>query len=118
MNALLVLAATIGFKSGAVTCALGMPGATLGLYCATPAIEQGAYHLGIAVLPARGPAHVVHSGNDILLWIGVDLDETKRPLLGTRTWHVRGYACVRRKALRCTRGPHGFVLTEAGLRAH
>jgi hypothetical protein len=110
------VAASSGFTVAGrkVTCAVGLPGKP-GLFCASPAIEQGAYDgRGLVRLPSSGRARVVAAGSDLLLFVDGNADNRPRTVLRAgHVWQRGGYRCADRGGvLTCRRGAHGFTLSS------
>ena len=85
-----------------------------GLYCASPFVKPNTYD-GLGVLRPSESGHVtrIQGGNDILLAIEGDLDQTgPRPTLSPgHAWSANGYRCTRTTtAVRCRRGRYGFTI--------
>lgn len=102
-------------SSQKVTCAVGLRGFD-GLYCASPAIKQGAYDgEGVVRLSASGQVQVVRAGNDLELAIDGNLPAAKRPILRSgRAWLSAGFRCANSGgAITCRRAGRGFTLSLA-----
>src|SRR5262245_11956829 len=98
-----------------VVCAAKLPVVPSGLYCASPVISKGAYDgRGVVRLAPRGRAAIVRAGNDLLLAIDGNADNSARPLLASgKAWRASGYECNNRgNAITCRRGRHGFTIAR------
>ena len=112
-------ASTSGFKvDGRVTCAVDLPNLGSSLYCASPAIQRGRYDgRGIVRFSPDGTVRVVPSGNDVLLFIDGNGDDTARPTLRPGTvWATAGIRCQAGFGrVTCERGRGSFALSGRDL---
>jgi hypothetical protein len=96
-----------------IVCATSVPHRA-GLFCASRFIKPNTYDgLGVLLTPT-GTGRTIPGGNDILLAIETNPDRGRPwPTLSPgQSWSGNGYHCTRTTtAVRCRRGPHGFVLT-------